>query len=212
MESKEIEIRSIDITAAEPTNLESRTIQGTAIVFDQISEVIGRTSDGRNIREIIDHSAVTQELLDRSDIKLLYNHDKMQVVLARWNKGKGTLKIVLTETGVNFEFDAKNNSAGQVILDAVRSGDIDKCSFAFFCSQSNIINTIESGEIIKRVMLIDELYDFSVVSMPAYSQTSVVARMLQDEQEQERIAELEAYNKAELEHYYSEMRSKYIAN
>lgn len=214
------EFRNIELRALEPLNLESRTIVGTAIVFNQLSNVISiDKATGRNIREIIDSKAITQELLDKSDIKLLYNHNDSQVVLARWNKGNGTLQINLTETGVDFSFEAKNNSAGQVILDAVRSGDVDSCSFSFYVKPINASKSIVSGEIIQTILLIEELYDFSIVSLPAYPQTTVYARMIEIE-EQENIKEQEKLqvekeiqertNKERLENYYKALREKFL--
>lgn len=172
MKKRNIEYREFKIRSVDPNNLEDRTITGTAIVFNQPSEVLG-IANGKNVREIIDPNAITMDLLMKSDIKFLFNHNETQIPVARWNKGKGTLSIAITPTGVDFSFKAKNNAQGQMLLDAVRSGDIDKCSFAFYTPDNYIVTTVVNNEYVQRVMIIEELYDFSVVTMPAYEQTTV---------------------------------------
>ena len=52
----------------------SRTIEGYAIVFGRESELLSDYWD--NYREIIENGAVTQELLDSSDIKMTIWHNR----------------------------------------------------------------------------------------------------------------------------------------
>ena len=196
---KDGEYRSISIVADEAED--SRIIRGTAIVFNVLSGVIERTPDGRNVREIIDSSAISQEFLDQQDVRFFYNHDTTQLVLARSKQGNGTLKLIRTEAGVDFEFEAKNNAAGQNLLDAVRAGDVDKCSFGFMATKDCYKKTIENGEIIMRCNQIIEIFDISIVPFPAYNQTNILTRMLIDESDIE---------KKRLENYYNELKLKFL--
>jgi len=78
-------------------NDESRTITGKAITFDTPSQYIGYT-------EYIRSSAITQDLIDKSDVIMNFQHDDTKM-LARWTRGKGTLAIKLKEVGAFSSFD-----------------------------------------------------------------------------------------------------------
>ncbi|MBO7072888.1 MAG: HK97 family phage prohead protease [Acetobacter sp.] len=56
-------------------------------------------------REVIEPCAISKEFLDGCDIKMTMYHNR-QIVLARSNKGKGTLTYGIDQKGVYFEFDA----------------------------------------------------------------------------------------------------------
>lgn len=75
---------------------QSRTIEGYAIVFERSSELLNDYWD--NYREIIHSGAVTQELLDASDIKMTLWHNRERL-LARRNKGQGSLEVGIDEKG-----------------------------------------------------------------------------------------------------------------
>jgi HK97 family phage prohead protease len=153
---------------------ESRTIQGTAIVFDSVSEYMG-------FFEVISPQAVTQELIDTSDIVFLYNHEDDQIPLARSKNGKGTLKIMLTQTGVDFSFNAKKTAMGDEVLAAVQAGDLDSCSFAFAIADGgDAWSKMADGRYLRTINKLEYLRDFSIVSFPAYTATSVNTRGLDE--------------------------------
>ena len=78
----EKELRSIETQFNLDDN--KRTVSGYAIVFDSYSDNLG-------FIEIINKSAVTDELINNSDVFAKLNHcdDK---ILARSNRGKGSIK------------------------------------------------------------------------------------------------------------------------
>ena len=185
-------------------NVEDRTITGTAIVFNSLSEDLG------GFREIIDPQAVTQEFIDTQDIVMLYNHDDTNGVLARSKYGKGSLKVNVTDEGVDFSFNAKNTSLGNEVLEAVRSGDLDACSFAFICKRDTIERN--EGQLLRTIKEFDSIHDLSIVIHPAYTATEVDTRSIKTFEETEAMAEQEK-NK-ELEEYfrfYDEMFNKLIS-
>jgi hypothetical protein len=202
LNNNEFEVRNIEIRAEQ----ESRKIKGTAIVFNSESENLG------GFIEVISPEAVTNEFLDRQDIVLLYNHNDATGVLARSKNGKGTLRYSIDETGVHFEFEAKNTSLGNEVLEAVRSGDLDSCSFAFRLGQNgDSWENVGNGMYKRTINKFDVIRDFSIVVTPAYSATSteIKYRGLEQlkENELERFKEqeqLEEQNKIEeLNNYYS---------
>lgn len=172
---KKIEIRSI---AEVPIAGEGRTISGYAIVFGVESRVLWDW-DGEFV-EIIERSAVDETLINSSDVKALFNHDK-SYLLARSVNGEGTLRLSLDDHGLRFEFEAPETTAGNDVLELVRRGDLRGCSFAFTAAAEDIEYSKNGEERLRRVKRINGLYDVSVVVDPAYTQTSVDARSFEQE-------------------------------
>ena len=169
--NKQLEKRSFELRVQ---NSDSRLITGKAICFDSMSEDLG-------FREIISKGAITQELIDSSDIYFTFNHS-MDKVLARWNKGEGSLKIELKDDGVYFSTEAPNTDLGNEVLEYIRRGDANKCSFAFYMSGNDEDETwtkTEDGEVLRTINHIAGLCDVSVVFNPAYDETTVSARSLE---------------------------------
>lgn len=168
--NKQLEKRSFELRVQ---NSDSRLITGKAICFDSMSEDLG-------FREIVSKGAITQELIDSSDIYFTFNHS-MDKVLARWNKGEGSLKIELKDDGVYFSTEAPNTDLGNQVLEYIRRGDANKCSFAFYMSGNDEDETwtqTEDGEVLRIINHIAGLCDVSVVFNPAYDETTVSARAL----------------------------------
>ena len=163
----------------------SRTIAGYAIMFGVQSEVLW-ADERSEAREVIAREAVTQELLDGSDIKFTMFHDR-QLILARSNKGKGTLSYSIDEKGVSFEFEAPATADGDKALELVRRGDIAGCSFAFstYYYDDNYVSPateiVDGIEVVtytvRQILSID---DFTLAADPAYPSTSVDVRELRE--------------------------------
>lgn len=168
--NKKVEIRTF---AEAPVAGEGRTISGYAIVFDVESRVLP-SWDGDFV-EIIERGAVDEALIAQSDVKALYNHVN-SMLLARSVNGNGTLKLSVDDHGLRFEFEAPNTSHGNDVLELVKRGDLQGCSFAFTADEENIKYSREGDRRLRRVRKLSGLYDVSVVVEPAYTQTSVDAR------------------------------------
>ncbi|WP_337779355.1 HK97 family phage prohead protease [Prevotellamassilia timonensis] len=173
--------------AAGPDAPESRTIEGYAILFNTPSAVMYRASD-QEVREQIAPEAVTQQLLDSSDIKMTMNHD-FSTLLARSKQGQGTLSYNIDTRGVHFSFEAPRTDDGDRALELVRRGDIDGCSFMFTCRYSDpacVTRTVtyDSGSALSQVLYtirsINSIHDFTLTPMPAYPGTQVSARQLRE--------------------------------
>lgn len=150
------------------TSNDNRHIEGYAIVFNSLSNDLG------GFREIIERGAITDELINNSDIVCLLNHDIKKGLLARSYHGRGSLKLDIDEHGLHYSFDAPNTDLGDEVLEGIRRGDIAKCSFAFVCGEDNWTKD-ENGEYIRHVKKIKNLYDVSLVYHPAYEETEVKA-------------------------------------
>lgn len=170
---------SLQVREAAEGEAPSRTIEGYAILFDTPSAPLWEDEDGE-IREVIDKSAITRELLDSCDIKMTMFHDR-QLLLARSKNGEGTLSYEVDDTGVKFSFDAPNTADGDKALELVKRGDIGGCSFAFTtryydtdCVSREVNGTLTTY----RVKAVTGVYDFTLTDNPAYPDTSVEAREL----------------------------------
>ena len=165
--------RSTDIQSEK----ESRTITGRAIVFESWSKNLG------GFYEIIHRGAITQELIDKSDIIMNINHDDEKMV-ARSRQGKGTLSVSLRDDGVYFSFEAPTTSRGDELLYNVRNGNIFECSFAFTIPDDIHSERwyVDSDNVYRReVNVIDGLYDMSLVIHGAYGDTNCQTRCADNE-------------------------------
>lgn len=182
-----IEVRATNSTPV--VSQDSRTVEGYAVVFNSQSEDLG-------FYETINPTAITEEVLMRSDVFCLFNHDQDKV-LARSKYGTGSLQLQLDEQGLKYTFTAPNTDLGDELLEYLRRGDIDSSSFAFTVSTdegSEVWTTGTDGRQYREILKIDELHDVSPVWNPAYTSTTVSQRTLdklnqlremQDEKEKE---------------------------
>ena len=170
-----MEIRSIETSFDSKDNV----IEGYAIKFNTVSEILYDKEKRRFFREIIDREAITQELIDNSDIKFLFNHDKERL-LARRNKGTGSLNVEVRDEGVYFSFEIPNTSIGGDLKEMIKRGEVTTCSFAF-TDGDNIEWDFSDREIPTRtVKSIRGLFDLSAVFDAAYSQTEISCRSLDE--------------------------------
>ena len=168
MEKKEIRVN----TELRALDGESRTIEGYAIRFDEWSVDLG------GFYEIIRPTAITQELVDASDIIMNIDHDNERL-LARSKQGKGTLQLELRADGLYFKFDAPTTANGDEVLFNVRAGNLTECSFAFSVGDAPDDDRWyrdEQGTLRREINYIKGLYDTSIVVKAAYPTTSVSAR------------------------------------
>lgn len=205
---KEIIIRNIrSITAND-----DKTISGSAIVFDIPSDTL---YDGGTIPfvEIIHKGAITHDTINRSDIKLTYNHQSKTVPIARSNKGKGSLKVMLTDDTVDFSTPVKNTNSAQEIYEAIRAGDLSGCSFVgTLLPSDHKLERQNDNSYIHHIYNIQEIKDLSIVDSPAYPETSVIARQLQEQVQvdEERNKEIERNKELEFQKYYEKIKMIYL--
>lgn len=198
METKDKVIRrcvctptELHIREAAESEAPSRTITGYAILFNVPSAPLWSDEDSE-AREVIAPEAVTKEFLDGQDIKMTMFHDNHSL-LARSNKGGGTLSYTVDDKGVMFEFTAPNTVDGDKALELVRRGDISGCSFAFtthyfdrdFVERQSKVAANGVNNITYRVKAVTGIYDFTLAANPYYPDTSVEVRELTDELKRE---------------------------
>ena len=155
---------------------DSRTIVGTAIVFNAESEVLDDW--GERFREVILPEACTMEFLNSQDIKMNMLHER-ELTIARANKGQGTLRLSVDEQGVHFEFEAPKCDLGDRCLEMVRRGDYSGCSFEFWPEEyDKEVNEAPNGDVDVKIThrKFRAITALTIGMDPAYTQTSVNAR------------------------------------
>lgn len=197
---KEIRLRKAKITRA--AGEESRTIEGYAILFDVKSDGI------EGFSEIIAPTAVSPEVLKKSNIFCLLNHDQRRGILARSKYGEGTLELAIDEKGLKFKFDAPHTVLGDEVLEYLTRGEIDSCSFAFTVKDDEYFHDIHNDEYVRTVLEIDELYDVSLVYDAAYSKTEVDRRGLDNFISKVKEAK-DKENENELAAYFATLKNDY---
>lgn len=183
---------------------DSRTITGRAIVFNSTSQLLYEPRIGK-FYESIKPEAITQDFLDKQDIVMLFNHNDKEVPLARSKNGQGTLNITRTDEGVEFSFEAKNTTLGNEVLEAVKSGDLDSCSFGFRGAKDSIIRG-EDGILRRIISGFEKIADMSIVTFPAYESTSVDSRSFDEFDMKEKQEYFDKLNKEHLQLYYNKYK------
>ena len=161
-------------TRDDNTETDEMKIEGYFVVFNSETELY----DGM-YEEISDKAFAN---IDLSDVRALADHDTAKV-LGRTKSQ--TLTLSVDEKGLYGEISINPNDTEAVNLyERVKRGDIDQCSFGF-----NILNeTMEqrADGTTKWTITEIELFEVSVVTFPAYSDTSVEARSEQMKQLEKR--------------------------
>lgn len=152
---------------------EERIIEGYFALYESETEL------WKDSFEIISKGAFDNTL--NNDIRALWNHNT-QYVLGR--SKNGSLQLKADEKGLFGIIKLPNTQYAEDLHELVKRGDIDQCSFGF-----NIIDEeleeLASGGYRWRINEID-LHEISVVTFPAYENTTVQARTKQVEQIEQR--------------------------
>jgi uncharacterized protein len=143
-------------------------IEGYAAVFEVLSEELW------GFREKIRAGAFANVI--RDDVRALFNHDP-NTVLGR-NRA-GTLKLEEDTKGLKIEIDPPDTQAARDLLESIRRGDVDQMSF-MFATKTDEWKKEEDGTITRTIIELERLLDVSVVTFPAYPQTSASTRCLEE--------------------------------
>ena len=137
-----------------------------------------------NAIETIDEDAFN-ETVD-GDVRALVNQDST-LVLGRTTAGTLTLRVDRTGLWGSILINQSDQDAMN-LYERVKRGDVSQCSFGFdILDQSTEV--MENGTTVWRLKKV-ELYEVSVVTFPAYEDTSVIARKKDYEELQKRKKEL----------------------
>ena len=195
---KEKEIRKLDIQFRAEENEDNKMeIKGYAAVYE--------SPETYSYTEVIAKGAFDES--DMSDVVLRYNHNDSFMVLAR-TRNK-SLNLSVDDKGLFMDATLQDDiTEHKNIYNAIKSGLIDKQSFAFTVEEDDYDYETDTRTIKK----IGKVFDVSVVDQPFYNDTDVSLASKNDdfmarreelrkqyEKEQEEKARLEQLEKAKQE-------------
>lgn len=176
----------VQVRASETEGEPSRVIEGYALKFGVRSRLLVDRKMREIYYEVLEPGCVTREMLDKSDIRLTLFHDQ-KIILARSKNGAGTLEYEVDDTGVKFRATMPNTVYGDNALSMVSRGDVDGCSFIYSTREKDPAcvtyeRSTEEGEDIRlrHVHDIKRVYDFTLTPSPAYEQTEVYQRDMEE--------------------------------
>lgn len=181
MPEQEIERRYVP-AGVEPIELEERsaaspTIKGISPPFNSKSEDLG------NFREVFAPTAF-DKIVGRHrndprggmDVVALFDHEGQPI----GRTTNDTLKLAISERGLAYSISPPDTTLGRDIVTLVRRGDLYGASFAFSVAPGGEQWTQEAdGSAVRTVSDVGALYDVSVVTRPAYPQSSAALRSLE---------------------------------
>ena len=155
------EMRISELRALENTNEDEMIIEGYAAVFDT-------ETDLGWCKEIISRDAFNN--CNMSDCVLKYNHNDNCLILAR-TRNK-SLELTVDSKGLKIRAKLIDTTQNRDIYKMIKARLLDKMSFAFSVRKQEW--DYESD--VRRITEIAQLFDVSVVDVPAYDTTDIYAR------------------------------------
>lgn len=188
------EIRAFEFEVRAEENEKGKVLTGQPIVFN------ARTNLGF-WDEIIENTALTDT--DLKDVRFLINHNTDMIPLARSrnNNANSTMQLEVVPEGMNIRvnLDTENNSEARALYSAVERGDISGMSFMFSVKE-DAWDDVNTEHPTRHIRSIERILEVSAVTFPAYAQTSITARGLDEalenaksslENERARLADIE---------------------
>lgn len=162
MTEKERRMLTTDVEVREQED-ESERITGYALKFNRWSDVLGGM-----FKEIISPEALRNA--DMSEVVALFNHDDNQIL----GRNGVNVDLEVDEIGLKFRIKPTNTSYTKDLLENLRTGIVNKCSFAMSDIESEWEDKGENEALERTITSIGKLWDVSIVTTPAYSDTEAV--------------------------------------
>lgn len=160
------------------------TLSGYAVVFEE------DTTIGNQFTERVKRGAF--DGVDMSNTFALFNHD--------WDKPLGKVGKNLTlstdERGLKFDLELPNTSYANDLIENVRNGIVEGCSFGFTIEEDSWTRN-ETGLPNRAIERVGELFEITLTHIPAYPTTEVAMRSM--EAALEEVAEVEIAPESDLE-------------
>jgi HK97 family phage prohead protease len=167
---KEYEKRFFEKRSFQPTVGNDNRLSGQAAPFNSPTLIAGA------FREQIDPRAFNKTLADGDQV-LLDNHDRSHPLARR---SAGTLQLSTNRNGLQWSAQVSKTSYGNDAITNVRDGNYAGCSFSFEVTRNGETwdENTEDG-IPLRTLTDIKCPEISIVTFPAYSDTSVANRMVE---------------------------------
>jgi uncharacterized protein len=150
-----------------------KVAKGYAALFNS------RTEIGDFFTETIAPGAFT-DTIKNSDVRALIDHDSGRVI---GRKSAGTLRLKEDDTGLAIEIDLPDTSDGRDLAVQLERGDISGMSFGFRVTHDE---WDETGNVPARTIHKVELFEVSAVAFPAYDDTTIALRSLDEARKEQK--------------------------
>ena len=142
-----------------------KKLSGYAIVWNTPSKDLG------GFKEVVSPDALKG--VDLSNVLMLNDHDYTQVLAS---VKAGTLKLTPDDKGLHFDATLPDTTTANDVFANVKAGNLDSCSFSFDVDDgSDKWEKDDQGNITRTINQIKDVFDVSVVAVPAYDSTNVDA-------------------------------------
>jgi len=150
-----------------------KVARGYAALFNTQTDI------GGYFREAIAPGAFA-ETLTKADVRALIDHDSGRVI---GRSKAGTLRLTEDATGLLAEIDLPDTTDGRDLAVQLERGDISGMSFGFYVTKEE---WDETGDMPVRTILKAELLEVSAVAFPAYPDTTLALRSLEEARKDQR--------------------------
>lgn len=162
---------------------DSPKFEGYAALFNTQTEIF------KDFFEVVAPGAFARALKEKQDVRALVDHDPSKI-LGRTTAG--TLQLREDKTGLRSTILPPNTQLGRDTKTSLERGDISQMSFAFRVVKQE---WEDKGEITVRTLLDVDLFDVSIVTYPAYPDTTVAVRCRDSWLSNRRLAGIEERKK-----------------
>jgi len=157
----------IDLRQAEEGK---EVIEGYALKFERWSDTLGHWF---RFREKLDKDCLRNA--DLSKTTALFNHNENKIL----GRNGVNLELEIDNIGLRFKVSPIDTTYAKDLMENIRAGVINQCSFAFSISIDDDAEEWRESEtepeVYERtIKKIDTIYDVSIVTTPAYPDTEAV--------------------------------------
>lgn len=162
MNNKEVRNITAPIEVRDDEAKKDNVIVGYALKFNQWSLDLG------GFREKISPGAL--DGADMSDVRALIDHSPSSII---GRNTAGSLQLEADEIGLKFRCQLPNTSYAKDLMENIRNGNINQCSFAFTVEDEEIDYNENDDMFERTITKFREIMDVSVVTYPAYTSSDV---------------------------------------
>ena len=164
-------MENIEYRYFDSTELETRSPTNTDFIGQIAGYAIKFNTPSTAMAPFIEYVAPTAlDNVDLSDVLALYNHDYANV-LGRVDAG--TLKLSIDKVGLRFVLDMPDTTVGHDVYNNIKAGNLKGMSFGFVVANGGDSWRQGASKPIRTINQLQTLGEISVVSKPAYDDTSI---------------------------------------
>ena len=144
---------------------QGKVISGYAILFNEPSQPM--PVDNSTFTETISPQAL--QGVDLSKLVMIYNHDYANILAS---VKAGTLDVNVDEKGLAFKATLPDTTVANDVYENIKAGNLDSMSFGFSVLADEW-QQADDGSYTRQIDKIENLYELSVVTLPAYDGTEL---------------------------------------